>query len=177
LPAEILNERTLNGFLDAITGTPALAGLAVSDPSAWAKLTPAQLRRFDYILAKAPPAATTEALVGETVRLLEQHPIDILSGLMDSPAAQQLNAEQKTRLIAAAVKHGVAFEIGTRHAGLSAEFVAQAKAAGVKFTLGSRQATAADWTDWTQALPLIAETKLTWREMYMPGHAPGRAQK
>ncbi len=154
-----------------------LAGL-VANHRAWLnRITPAVAAQFDYIIGEVAPATTSDQLTEEAVRIIETEPVDILGELNELPAGQSLTEAQMQRIIAAAVKHGVAFEIGTNRPGVTAGFIRLAKAAGAKFTIGSHQATAATWGDWSHALGMQREAGITWRDMYMPGHEPTRAQR
>ena len=48
----------------------------------------------------------------------------------------------------------------------------------MKFAIGSSERTStANWSDWTQVLALQMETALGWKDIYVPGHFPTRAQK
>jgi histidinol phosphatase-like PHP family hydrolase len=71
----------------------------------------------------------------------------------------------------------VAFEINPRLRTPSESFIKMAKGAGVRFTIGSDSATAADYTDWPYLLEMQQKAKLGWRDMYVPGHDPTRAQR
>jgi hypothetical protein len=52
-----------------------------------------------------------------------------------------------------------------------------AKAAGVKFTMGTGTTSAENWGDWSYPLGLQKTVGLAWRDMWVPGHAPSRAQR
>ena len=85
--------------------------------------------------------------------------------------------ERMQRIIAAAVKHGVAIEINARYKLPSEKFIRLAKAAGAKFTIGTINTSAADYGDWSYPLARQKKIGLTWRDMYVPGHEASRSQR
>jgi histidinol phosphatase-like PHP family hydrolase len=153
------------------------------------------IKRFDYILGKPIAEALSEQVesgneqgimnreVDELVRLIETTPIDVYAGVMLMRTGFRSSAdilwtdERMQRVIAAAAKHGVAFEINLRERTPSEKFVKLAKAAKVKFTFGSDTITAENYGDWPYALEMQKAAGLTWRDMWVPGHAPTRAQR
>ena len=171
----LANDAAVAAFTAFCQDRPVHAGL-LADERGWTERLPPQSRaRFDYIIGQLGPVATAARWTDEAVRLIENEPVDVLA---DDASRPELDAAQAGRLIAAAAKHGVAFEIGTQRSALTGDFIRQAKAAGVKFTIGSSErTTAANWSDWTQALTLQQEAKLGWKDIYMPGHFPTRAQR
>ena len=81
------------------------------------------------------------------------------------------------RIIAAAAKHQVAIELNARYRLPSEQFVRLAKQAGVKFTIGTNNTSSADFGDWSYPMELQQKVGLTWKNMWLPGHAPSRAQR
>lgn len=171
----LANDAAVATFTAVCQDRPVHAGL-LADERGWTERLPPQSRaRFDYIIGQVGPVATAARWTDEAVRLIENEPVDVLA---DDASRPELDAAQTARLIAAAAKHGVAFEIGTQRSALTGDFIRQAKAAGVKFAIGSSErSTAANWSDWTQALTLQQEANLGWKDIYMPGHFPTRAQR
>lgn len=171
----LADDAAVTAFTALFRDQPVHAGLLAAERGWTRRLSPATRARFDYIIGQAGSAATAAQWTDEAVRLIESEPVDILA---DDARRPELNAEEAARLIAAAAKHGVAFEIGTQRSALTGDFIRQAKAAGVKFTIGSSERTStANWGDWTRALALQRESALGWKDIYMPGHFPTRAQK
>ena len=84
-----------------------------------------------------------ERYTDHNVRVIETEPIDILANPLFIPAEIQPEADslwtdaRTGRIIRAAVKHNVAFEINTRFRLPGLKFLWQAKAAGAKFSFGS----------------------------------------
>lgn len=171
----LADDAAIAAFTARCRDLPLHAGLLANERGWTKRLPPAARARFDYIIGQADSAATAAQWTDEAVRIIENEPVDILADDANRPA---LDAEQTSRLIAAAAKHGVAFEIGTQRSALTADFIRQAKASGVKFAIGSSERTsAANWSDWTQVLALQRKTALGWKDIYVPGHFPTRAQK
>lgn len=171
----LADDAAVAAFAARCRDLPVHAGLLANERGWTTRIPPAARARFDYIVGQVASAATAEEWTEKAVTVIESEPVDILA---DDAGRPVLDARQTARLIAAAAKHGVAFEIGTRRSALTADFIRQAKAAGIKFSIGSSERTsAANWSDWTQFLALQRETGLGWKDVYVPGHFPTRAQK
>ncbi len=154
---------------------PVHAGLLANERGWTTRLQPATHACFDYIIGQVAPTTNAARWTDEAVQIIENEPVDVFADDANRPS---LDTAQVARLITAAAKHGVAFEIGTQQSALTVDFIRQAKAAGVKFSIGSSERTsAANWSDWTQVLALQKETALGWKDIYMPGHFPTRAQR
>jgi hypothetical protein len=127
--------------------------------------------------------AFMELLVSKTVEILESEPIDVYVNPTFLPAAiaarydELWTEERMTRVIDAAVQHGVAIEIGARYKLPSERFLRLAKRRGAKFTFGTNNAGAADLGDWSYPLEMQRRLGLEWRDMFVPGHQPSRAQR
>jgi len=117
------------------------------------------------------------------VQIIVTEPIDIYVNPtflpeVIAPRYDELWTEERMqRIIAAAVKHGVAIEINARYKLPSEKFIRLAKAAGAKFTIGTNNTSAADYGDWSYPLARQKKIGLTWRDMYVPGHDAGRSQR
>jgi histidinol phosphatase-like PHP family hydrolase len=122
-------------------------------------------------------------LVDNIVAAISTQPIDVLANVMVLPLGFTLPSEtlwteeHMQRVIAAAAKNGVAFEINRRQPTPSEKFIRLAKAAGVKFTIGSDDVTREDYGDWSYLLEIQQKVGLKWQDMWVPGHAPTRAQR
>jgi hypothetical protein len=127
--------------------------------------------------------AFMDLLVSRIVGILENEPIDIYVNATFLPAAiapryDTLWTEARmTRVIDAAVKKGVAIEIGARYKIPSEAFLRLAKARGAKFTFGTNNGGASDLGDWSYPLEMQKTLGLTWQDMFVPGHQPSRAQR
>ncbi len=76
--------------------------------------------------------------------------------------------ERMDRVIAAAVKNGIAIEINSRYKIPSARFIKRAKTAGVKFTLGTNNVKRGDLQRLEYALAMVKACNLRWQDMWMP---------
>jgi histidinol phosphatase-like PHP family hydrolase len=85
--------------------------------------------------------------------------------------------ERMSRVIDAAVKQRVAIEINARYRIPSERFLRLAKAKGARFTFGTNNAGAADLGDWSYPLAMQEALGLRWQDMFVPGHAPRRAER
>lgn len=127
--------------------------------------------------------AFMDYLTAQTVTIIENEPIDIYVNPTFLPEAiaarydELWTDERMQRIIAAAVKHGVAIEINARYKLPSEHFIRLAKAAGAKFTIGTNNTTADDFGDWSYPLEMQRKVGLTWKDMFEPGHAPSRIQR
>jgi hypothetical protein len=52
-----------------------------------------------------------------------------------------------------------------------------AKEAGARFTFGTNNSGADDLGDWSYPLEMQQALGLGWKDMFVPGHAPSRAQR
>jgi hypothetical protein len=202
----IQNDSAALAFLETMQGKPVFLALQ-AEGREWVKMFSKETRaKFDYIFTDSmtwtnaagkrlrlwipeesdigPDAeAFMEEFVAQTVKIIESEPIDIYVNPTYLPASiasrydELWTEERMQRVIAAAAKHGVAIEINTRFKLPSEKFVKLAKAAGVKFTVGTNNAGADDFGNWDYALDLQKKASLTWRNMWVPGHNPSRAQR
>jgi Domain of Unknown Function (DUF1080) len=133
--------------------------------------------------AAAREQAFMDLLVEKTVGILETEPIDIYVNPTFLPAAiaprydSLWTEERMTRVIDAAVKHGVAIEINARYRIPSEAFLRLARSKGAKFTFGTNNAGANDLGDWSYPLDMQKQLGLKWQDMFVPGHQPSRAQR
>ena len=193
-------------FVDSMNGQPAFAGMQ-AEGREWVSMFSKETRaRFDYVFTDAmtwtnpagrrmrlwipeevevgPDAqAFMELLVSKTVGILETEPIDVYVNPTFLPAViaaryDELWTEARmTRVIDAAVKSGVAIEIGARYKLPSERFLRLAKAKGAKFAFGTNNTGANDLGDWSYPLAMQKALDLKWQDMFVPGHQPSRAQR
>jgi hypothetical protein len=165
----------------------------------WSKtLSKETISSFDYVLADSlswkdnrgrvvhlekPQSVGTisdsqafmDMVVDETVKVLERQPIDILACPTYLPPQiakdrESLWTEARVqRVVAAAVKNKVALEINDRYRLPDAAFIRTAKAAGCKFSFGTRNAGLADLKRSEYGLQMLAECRLGWQDFFVPG--------
>jgi histidinol phosphatase-like PHP family hydrolase len=122
----------------------------------------------------ADPQEFMSTLVDRAVGILEKEPVDIYVNptyLPDQLAKDYetlWTEERRQRVIAAAVKSGVAIEINNRYKLPSASFIKMAKAAGAKFTFGTNNAAANDLGRCEYAIQMIDECKLQANDFWIP---------
>jgi len=124
-----------------------------------------------------------DLLVSKIVGILETEPIDVYVNATFLPAviAERYDTlwteTRMEKVIDAAVKSGVAIEIGGRYKIPSERFLRLAKSKGAKFTFGTNNAGARDLGDWSYPLAMQKALGLGWKDMFVPGHQPGHAQR
>jgi hypothetical protein len=127
--------------------------------------------------------AFMDLLVSKIVGILETEPIDVYANATYLPAviAERYDTlwteARMAKVIDAAVKSGVAIEIAGRYKIPSERFLRLAKSKGAKFTFGTNNAGATDLGDWSYPLAMQKALGLTWKDMFVPGHQPSRAQR
>ncbi len=200
---EAADEAMALKILEKLGNEPVFAGLEISWPRVPGLPSPATLAKFDYLVGRYAELGWDYDLLGESghkaeqVRAFEQSrmddlvkrraqalaeaPVDVLAEpLQMAPEAAaragELWTEERMRVIIdAAVKNGVALEISPHERQPSEKFIALAKAAGAKFTVGDNGG--GDYTDWSNILEIQKKLGLGWKNMYVPGHDPTRAQR
>lgn len=191
----ITNDAAAEAYLNSLRGAPVFIGMQ-AEGREWTRLfSPATVARFDYVFTDAmtltdlrgrrvrlwipeevqieDPEAFMDHLVDTIVRILDTEPIDFYANPTYLPdvLAPRYDAlwtpERRRRVIEAAARNGVAIEINTRLELPRPDFIREAKAAGVKFTLGTnnpdRELLPHDY-----ALRMIRECGLGWQDMWMP---------
>jgi hypothetical protein len=192
-------------FVRSLEGQPVFVGMQAEGREWVTMFSKATRAKFDYVFTDAMtwtnPAGRRmrlwipeeveigdeqefmDLLVSKTVGILETEPIDIYVNPTFLPAvlASRYDAlwteARMTRVIDAAVKSGVAIEIGARYRIPSEAFLRLARAKGAKFTFGTNNAGADDLGDWSYPLEMQRKLDLRWQDMFVPGHQPSRAQR
>jgi hypothetical protein len=124
-----------------------------------------------------------EMLVRQTEAILDREPVDLLVNPtflpdpLSADADRLWTAERRQRVIRAAARHGVAIEINDRLRLPSATFLREAKAAGLKFSLGTNNGGRADLGALEYCVRMIRECDLGWQDLWVPGLQPTRAQR
>ena len=198
--------RRSRGVRRSMKGQPVFVGMQ-AEGREWVSMFSKETRaRFDYVFTDGMtwtnPAgkrmrlwipeeveigpdeeAFMDLLVSKIVGILETEPIDIYVNPTFLPAviAARYDAlwteARMAKVIDAAVKSGVAIEINGRYKIPSERFLRLAKSKGAKFTFGTNNAGAADLGDWSYPLAMQKALGLTWKDMFVPGHQPSRAQR
>lgn len=112
-------------------------------------------------------------LVGTLVKILETEPINIYVNSTYLPAQMAdryshfWTPERMDRVIKAAREHHIAIEINNRFRIPSADFIKRAKAAGVKFTIGTNNADE-NFSGAEYAKQMIRECGLTQEDFWLP---------
>ena len=193
-------------FALSMKGQPAFVGMQ-AEGREWVSMFSRETRaRFDYVFTDAMTwtndagrrmrlwvpeevevgpdvQAFMEQLVARTAGILEHEPIDVWVNPTFLPAAiagryDELWTEPRMlRVIDAAVRQRVAIEIGARYRLPSERFLRLAKSRGAKFTIGTNNASASDLGDWSYPLEMQKRLGLEWRDMFVPGHQPSRAER
>lgn len=120
------------------------------------------------------PQDFMDQLVDRTVAILQTEPVQIYVNPTYLPKPLQPSYDalwtpaRMDRVIAALVDHGIALEINTRRALPSEAFIRRAKAAGVKFTLGTNNAGAHDLGRMEHAIDIIEAVGLKPSDMWLP---------
>jgi len=204
LPIE--TDRDALAFVESMKAKPVFVGMQ-AEGREWVAMFSKETRaRFDYVFTDSmtwsnpagrrmrlwipeeveigpDPQAFMELLVEKTVAILETEPIDVYANPGFLPAViadryDELWTEARmTRVIDAAVKSGVAIEIGARYKLPSERFLRLAKAKGAKFTFGTNNTGTDDLGDWSYPLAMQKALELKWQDMFVPGHRPSRAQR
>jgi len=114
-------------------------------------------------------------LVNTIVRIMSEEPIDIYVNPTFLPVqmADRYNnfwtKERMDKVIQAAKENNIAIEINNRYSIPSPEFIKRAKAAGVKFTVGTNNADE-NFSGAEYALKMIQECGLTEEDFFMPAN-------
>jgi histidinol phosphatase-like PHP family hydrolase len=114
-----------------------------------------------------------EYLVNTIVKILSTEPINMYVNPTFLPAQMAdrydsfWTVERMDRVIKAAKEHNIAIEINNRYRIPSVKFIARAKNAGVKFTVGTNN-TDANFTGADYALEVIKKCQLTQTDFFQP---------
>lgn len=202
----IQTDSAARAFLDTMQDQPVFLALQ-AEGREWTELFSAETRAaFDYVFTDAmtytnpegkrlrlwipteadvgpDPEAFMDHLVEQIVTIVSNEPIDVyvnptfLPDALAGRAAALWTEARMKRVIAALARHGVAVEINARYRIPSLAFLRLAKAEGLRFTFGTNNTSAADFGDWSYPLEMQRALGLTWKDMFVPGQAPSRAQR
>lgn len=191
------SDEELVGFLDSYNPSPFIWTAMQAEGREWLDLFSKESReRFDYVFTDAmtwtndngkrmrlwlpeetevgDPQDFMDQLVDRIEKVLTE-PIDIyvnptfLPDELNDRYDELWTEVRMDRVIKALVDNQVAFEINNRRKIPSASFIKRAKAAGVKFTLGTNNGGATDLGRMDYAIQMISECGLTAQDMWIPG--------
>jgi len=159
------NDAALKPFLEKLQGQPAYAAMQAEGREWVGLFSPEIIAQFDYVFTDSmtftdqrgqrtrlwmpnevqveDKQAFMEMLVGKIEKIFSEEPIDIYVNPTFLPAciAGEYDAlwteARMDKVIAAAVKNGIAIEINARYRLPSERFIRKAKAAGAKFAFGT----------------------------------------
>jgi len=191
----ITNDAGIDEFLKQYQGQPIFLGMQ-AEGREWVKLFSKQaIAKFDYVFTDAmtftddrgkrvrlwinqeveipDKQAFMEMYIDRILGVLNNEPIDIyvnptfLPECIASEYDQLWTPERMQRVIDAARKNSVAIEINSRYRIPSPAFIKRAKAAGIKFSLGTNNADS-NLGRLEYGLDMVKEYGLTWKDMFMP---------
>ena len=191
----ITDDGGIDDFLKKQQGQPIFLGMQ-AEGREWVKLFSREaIARFDYVFTDAmtftddhgkrirlwindeieipDKQAFMEMYVNRILGVLNNEPIDIyvnptyLPDCISSEYDQLWTPERMQKVIEAARRNDVAIEINARYRIPSLAFVKRAKAAGVKFSLGTNNADR-DLGRLDYGLEMVKDCNLTWKDMFMP---------
>lgn len=191
----ITNNAGIEEFRRAMQGTPCYIGLQ-AEGREWPTLFSTEaIAKFDYVFTDSmtipdhrgkrtrlwikeeveipDPQAFMDHLVAIIEGILDQEPVDIYANATYLPEiiAAEYDAlwtpARMDRVIAADARNGIAIEINSRFKIPNAAFIKRAKAAGIKFTLGTNNADR-NLGALEYSIQMIKECGLTWQDLWMP---------
>ncbi len=197
----VQDDRGAMAYLESMKGQPCFVAMQ-AEGREWTRMfSRGVASRFDYIFTDSmtwtdnhgkrmrlwiPEEVGTiadsrefmDTLVERTVGILEREPVDIYANPTFLPEGiagdyERLWTEQRReRVIAAAVRNGVAIEINNRYKLPSASFIRMAKAGGAKFTFGTNNTGPGDLGRCEYGLRMVEECRLTWQDFFVPLAGP-----
>lgn len=191
-------DQELKAYLEAHTPSPFTWHAMQAEGREWLELFSEESReRFDYVFTDAmtwtnddgkrmrlwikeetevgDPDDFMEQLVDRTVNIISNEPIHIfvnptyLPDEINDRYNELWTPERMDRVIDALVEYQVALEINNSRRIPSPAFLARAKEAGVKFTIGTNNAGPDDLCRMNYAIEMVDELGLTSRDMWIPG--------
>ncbi len=192
----VTNDSTLNVYYHTISQEPVFKGMQCEGREWITLFSPQVIAQFDYIFTDAMtwtdlkgrrmrlwiPEETfiddeqkfMDMLVGKIEAELSQEPVDIHANPTYLPAKlapdydRLWTPERMDRVIKVLKENDVALEINARFRLPSIAFIQRAKAAGVKFSLGTNNGSNNDLGRVEYCLKAITEAGLTKTDMFIP---------
>lgn len=184
-------------FFDSLKGAPVFRAMQAEGREWTTMFSRDTVRQFDYIFTDsmtwtdnrgkrmrtwmpnevgtiADPQEFMDTLTDRAVGILETEHVNIYANPTFLPDAIAKDYEtlwtdaRRKRVIAAAVKNGVAIEINNRYKLPSPSYIKMAKAAGAKFTFGTNNTGAQDLGRCEYGLQMIEECKLEAKDFWTP---------
>ncbi len=192
----VTNDSTLNSYLKSIQKEPVFKAMQCEGREWVTLFTPEAVAGFDYIFTDGMtwtddkgrrmrlwiPEETfvdndqqfMEMFVSKIEAILDGEPIDIhvnptyLPAQLASRYDELWTKERMDRVINALVRNQVALEINSRFKLPSIAFIKRAKAAGVKFTFGTNNASNNDLNRLEYSIKILRTVGLTAEDMFLP---------
>jgi hypothetical protein len=192
----VTNDSSLIAYYDNLSHEPVFKAMQCEGREWITLFTPAAISMFDYIFTDAMtwtdnkgrrmrlwiPAETfvddeqqfMEMLVGKIEAILNNEPVDIHVNPTYLPAVIAADYERlwtpgrMDRVIKALKDNDVALEINARFKIPSLAFIKRAKAAGIKFTLGTNNADNTDLNRLEYCISIIKEAGITPQDIFLP---------
>ena len=152
------SEAALAHWLQTVAGKPVFFALLTKDLAWTRRISLTSAKQFDYVVADG-----RDRSVDETIERLNEEPVDIISGVVNPPAARV------SPLIDALVRNTVAVELNTTTKTPSESFILQAKDAGCRFAFGTANKTEAELKRCEYGLQMVETCKLDWHNFFVPG--------
>ena len=192
----VTDDASLLAFYDEVVNEPVFKSMQCEGREWVTLFSPEYIAKFDYIFTDAltftdhrgrrmrlwikdevvveDEEQFMDMLVEKIEAILSQEPVDIyvnptfLPAVINDDYDRLWTAERMDRVIEALVEYDVALEINARYRIPGIEFVKKAKAAGVKFTLGTNNAGAHDLGRLEYSIEVISEAGITPDDMFWP---------
>jgi hypothetical protein len=192
----VTNDSSLLAYYNEIAREPLFKAMQCEGREWITLFTPDAISRYDYIFTDAMtwtdhkgrrmrlwmPEETfvedeqkfMDMLVAKIEAIMSQEPVDIyvnptyLPEIISNHYHRLWTPERMDRVIRALVANDIALEINSRFRIPSIAFVKRAKAAGVKFTLGTNNAGNDDLGRLEYSLKVIKEAGITAEDMFIP---------
>ena len=156
--AALTSEAAVGHWLQTVAGKRVFFALGTKDGTWTQRIPLTSAKQFDYVVADGRASG-----FDETIKRLNEEPIDIISGFIDPPASRVHD------FIDALVRNKVAVELNTTTKTPSEPFILQAKEAGCRFAFGTANQTAAELKRCEYGLQMVETCKLDWHNFFVPG--------
>lgn len=192
----VTNDSSLNAYYDEMISEPVFKAMQCEGREWITLFSVDAIARYDYIFTDAMtwtdhkgrrmrlwmPGETfvdeaqqfMDMLVGKIEAELSQEPVDIfvnptyLPEVIAADYDRLWTPERMDRVIKVLVDNDVALEINSRFKIPSIAFIKKAKAAGVKFTLGTNNADSSDLGRLEYSLKAVEEASIVAEDMFIP---------
>jgi hypothetical protein len=197
----VTDDASLNAYFEKIKGEPVFKAMQCEGREWVTFFTPDAIAQFDYVFTDAltftdhkgrrmrlwlanevfvdDEEQFMDMLVEKILAILSQEPVDIYVNPTFLPEIIRHNYDElwtsgrMDAVINALVEYDIALEINARYEIPGMEFIKRAKAAGVKFALGTNNAGADDLGRLEYCIRAIREAGITPNDMFVP-RPPGQ---